>query len=435
MSFHLRIVRSFLDEVLSDLRRRHEFAFERVGFLLCRTGTTRHGTLILPFDYHPVFDDEYLDDQSVGARIGSSAIRRAMQVALEEDVTLLHVHLHDHKGQPSMSRIDKAESQKLIPSFFNVRPNLPHGALILSNDSAGLWVWPSKGERSVFADEVSIIGNPITFTKSEALAKPNPVLVRQSFLGRDAEGVFQTVRVAIVGLGGGGSHIAHQLVHLGVSDFMLFDPDEVALSNLNRLIGATLEDVKDKRKKVAIAERYIKSVNPNAVVETFDKPWQETGNAIREADVLFGGVDTYLARQELEATARRYFIPYLDIGMDVNEVKGRYFMSGQVIVSLPGRRCMKCMGFLTDEKLGMEAAQYGAAGDHPQVIWANGVLASNVVGRFVQLSTGWTSPDDFCEYDAYDGNTGRIFPHPRLEYSDTHCEHYPLSSAGDPLFI
>ena len=41
-------------------------------------------------------------------------------------------------------------------------------------------------------------------------------LQRQSFLGADAEIVLRRSKAALVGLGGGGSHIAQQLAHIGL---------------------------------------------------------------------------------------------------------------------------------------------------------------------------------------------------------------------------
>ena len=39
----------------------------------------------------------------------------------------------------------------------------------------------------------------------------------QSFLGAEAGHVFESAIVGIVGLGGGGSHIAQQLAHVGAT--------------------------------------------------------------------------------------------------------------------------------------------------------------------------------------------------------------------------
>jgi hypothetical protein len=336
MSTQLRIPKPFIDNVREDLRRPHEFAFERVGFTFCRSGTLKSGNLLLPISYNAVRDADYLRDGTVGARIGSGAIRIAMQQALDNEVTVLHVHLHPHKGRPGMSAVDSSESQKLIPSFFNVRPNRPHGALILSEDSAAAWLWTNKQDRPIVLRDVSIIGSPVRLLRREASAAPNPSLIRQSFLGTDVDAILQTAKVAIVGLGGGGSHIAQQLVHLGIGHFLLFDPDVVHISNLNRLVGATLADAVNATKKVDVAERYIAGVNPEAVVERFDAKWQESGFAIREADVVFGCVDTFLARQEVESTARRYFIPYIDIGMDVTKQDGKHYTAGQVRSRMSG---------------------------------------------------------------------------------------------------
>lgn len=46
---------------------------------------------------------------------------------------------------------------------------------------------------------------------------------RQSFLGPDADEILANARVTIVGLGGGGSHIAQQLAHLSVRHIRLID--------------------------------------------------------------------------------------------------------------------------------------------------------------------------------------------------------------------
>ena len=78
---------------------------------------------------------------------------------------------------------------------------------------------------------------------------------------------------------------------------------------------------------------------------------------------------------------------YIDIGMDVHGEKPPV-IGGQVVLSSPGRLCMRCMGLLTEAKLAEEAARYGKAGSRPQVVWPNGVLASTAVGLGVELAVG-----------------------------------------------
>ncbi len=138
----------------------------------------------------------------------------------------------------------------------------------------------------------------------------------QSFLGPESERIFAEARVAIVGLGGGGSHIAQQLAHLGVGHFRLIDPKAIKDRNLNRTVGATAEDVRIKTPKVKIAERTISSIRPWAEIEIAKTEWQQADHLIRDAHIIFGCVDGYRQRMYLESAARRFCLPYIDIGAD-----------------------------------------------------------------------------------------------------------------------
>jgi len=246
--------------------------------------------------------------------------------------------------------------------------------------------------------------------------------------------MFANCLVALVGLGGGGSHVAQQLAHIGFLHVQLYDGDTIELSNLNRLIGASFNDVQNRPKKVDIARRLMLSVNPNMKIESVASNWQLAAQSIREADVIVSCLDSYAARQDIEATARRFLIPLLDIGMDVHLIDGKPHISGQAILSLPGGPCMKCLGFLTEENLQKEAEQYGAAGGRPQVVWANGVLASIAVGLLVDLLTGWNGLSPRGEYLHFDGNTHLVSRSPRLEFAPRTCSHFPSGEVGDPVF-
>lgn len=79
---------------------------------------------------------------------------------------------------------------------------------------------------------------------------------------------------------------------------------------------------------------------------------------------------------------------------------------------------------------------YGAAGDRPQVIWANGVLASTAVGVFTQLLTPWRAAHSPTVYLEYDGNLGTLKSSSRLEYMKAKkCSHFSaLHDLGDPFW-
>lgn len=265
-----------------------------------------------------------------------------------------------------------------------------------------------------------------------------PDLSRQSFLGPRSDLELAATRVTVVGLGGGGSHIAQQLAHLGVGAVRLIDPQEIEASNLNRLVGATQADVDARRPKVEILRRLILAVRPGASVEIAQSTWQEADRLIRDTHVLFGCVDGYQQRDFLESAARRYGLPYIDIGMDVAEVgPSHYAVAGQVIVSRPGLPCMRCLGFLTPERLAKEENDYGDAGINPQVVWTNGTLASLAVGEFVKLRTPWFLTSEPYVWLELDGNSQTVTRSRQPDYRTIPevCPHHGgPDGLGDPFF-
>ena len=266
----------------------------------------------------------------------------------------------------------------------------------------------------------------------------NPDFTRQSFLGPGSEKILRESRVAIVGLGGGGSHIAQQLAHLGVGHFRLIDPDAIEASNLNRLIGASQLDVDRETPKVDIAARLIRGIRPWAEILTEKKKWQDADSLLRDAHVVFGCIDGYRQRDYLESAARRYLLPYIDIGMDVTAITSDAFaVAGQVIVTRPDGPCMRCLGFLTEQRLSEEENRYGDVGINPQVVWTNGILASLAVGEFVKLATPWFSANDnFCWLEL-DGNAQTVVPSRRPKYARQFaaCPHHGgKDGLGDPFF-
>lgn len=257
---------------------------------------------------------------------------------------------------------------------------------------------------------------------------------RQGFLGHNAEELLGSVRIGIVGLGGGGSHIVQQLAHVGVQNFVLYDPDTVEASNLNRLIAGTDFDARSAALKIDVAQRQIVGILPAANVEALSKRWQEEPSLLRSCDIIVGCVDSLADRRELEVAARRFLIPYVDIGLGVVATPpDRPRMAGQVVLSMPGALCFTCLGLLNDRDLAAEAARYGDAGPRPQVVWGNGVLASLAVGVIVDLVTDWTASLRSPVYLSYDGNTGLVQPHPRLQYlPSTSCPHFGPKDIGEP---
>jgi hypothetical protein len=155
MTVVIEMQRTLRDNALSDLRRPHAYAAERIGFLYGRLAS-KDVPLIVITRYVPVADEHYVNDYTVGARISGDAIRGAMQEVLETGDGVFHTHLHEWPGVPGFSRTDEDELPKLIPAFRAVGPNQPTGLFLFSPDSALVAVWLPHTKAAEYTAQVRI---------------------------------------------------------------------------------------------------------------------------------------------------------------------------------------------------------------------------------------------------------------------------------------
>jgi hypothetical protein len=159
MKIHFKFPQTLFNAIHRDLSRPHAFAAERVGFIACGVAANdESGLLVLAETYHPVADQHYAKDLRVGAMMNSGAIRTALEIAYNRNVAMFHVHRHEHYGHPRLSKIDRQESAKFIPDFFKVRGALPHGVIVLSNDSATGLCWADPFQPPMEIKAFSVVG-------------------------------------------------------------------------------------------------------------------------------------------------------------------------------------------------------------------------------------------------------------------------------------
>ena len=85
--------------------------------------------------------------------------------------------------------------------------------------------------------------------------------------GPEAMETLQNARVAVFGVGGVGGYVVEALARSGVGTLDLIDKDTVSRSNVNRQIIATQDTI--GRSKVEVAKERVLSINPEAVVHTY----------------------------------------------------------------------------------------------------------------------------------------------------------------------
>ena len=156
MPIAIHLPRGLYQGILADLRRPHAHAAERIGFLYGRFATGGE-PLIVMTRYVPVPNEQYVVDDTVGARINGDAIRAAMQGVLDTGDGVFHTHLHEWPGIPWFSQTDDTELPKLIPAFRAVGPTQATGLFLLSPDSAIADVWLPGAPGPERAATISIV--------------------------------------------------------------------------------------------------------------------------------------------------------------------------------------------------------------------------------------------------------------------------------------
>ena len=238
----------------------------------------------------------------------------------------------------------------------------------------------------------------------------------ESLFGAEGQRRIAATKVAIVGLGGLGSHIAQQLAYLGVIDYGLIDFDIVTNSSLNRLIGATDQDVLQRTKKIAVAKRMILSIKPNATIQLaptrVNEP--EAESLIKPADIVFGCLDRDLPRLQLTALCAVYTRTLFDLASDVGSGNGDIWYGGRVLLC-DGTRCVVCLNLLDQQEMardsmspdqrekhdriyGIPRTELGDTG--PMIVSVNGAVSSIAVTEFIALITGLRPPLAHLKYFA-----------------------------------
>lgn len=263
---------------------------------------------------------------------------------------------------------------------------------------------------------------------------PETLLDRTAqFIGEVGVDRLRSLRVAIVGVGGLGSHVVQQLAFLRVGYLCLIDPGELKVSNRNRYIGTEPTDP-DGTRKTKIGARLAHSIDPTIQVDELSSSFvTEAGfAALQSADCVFGCLDHDGARYVLNEFCAAYRRCYIDIASEITPLPERGF-GGRICISHSSQGCLNCReGLDQDEITAFGLSLSGASFSHPgcdqlgimvpgggpAVVNLNGLLASIAVTEFLMWAAGIRQPIDQFHYHGMMGCLTR--PAPRILPKDCH---------------
>ncbi len=116
------------------------------------------------------------------------------------------------------------------------------------------------------------------------------------------------LRVAIVGLNGVGSQIAHFLAEIGMRKFVLFDG--CLIDGSEPTPYALAKDM--GKKKTRVLQRSLKKISKDLEVSHIDSDVSLKRESLRDCDAIFGCVDDHEDRLAMNEMSLKYFIPFID---------------------------------------------------------------------------------------------------------------------------
>lgn len=309
-------------------------------------------------------------------------LQRAVNRAYNEKAGLVFMHSHPCDNWQGMSRDDVVAEQRVIA------PRTPPlglplvGMTIGTNEawSARFWEMENGAPKKRECDRVNVVGGHISATFHPRMVPQyefrNELRRTVSVWGKHAQSTLGRLRFGVVGLGSVGSQIAESLARMGVRHITLIDPDAIEPHNLDRLIYATNENIKEPRelkvnffakclRKSATAKKEQFTVRP--VPYGVD---QHPGfKAALDCDILFGCVDTHTGRLMLNHIAYAHAIPVFEGGIIAIPEHGKIGKPRwKTHAVYPGARCLRCykqynsVG-LDDESIGEHHTTYSGTWD------------------------------------------------------------------------
>ena len=407
---------------------------------ILRAGLVEHedGIQLVVREVHPAIDGTDYVASKIGHRaLTPQFIHRHIIKCRDERLVYLAVHNHGSSDRVSFSRIDMESHERGYPALRDIAKGMPVGALVFGMDSVEADIWMPDGRR-LQLDHAVVVGPSI----KRLHPRPPRSETRDSatqdrqvrMFGAAGQTILADSTVAVVGVGGIGSLVSEYLARLGVGRLILVDPDIIDDTNLSRVVGATLADVRAKTPKVQIAKRVALDAFPRPEIVTIedDVARDSVARRLRACDFVFLAADSMRSRLVFNALVHQYLIPGVQLGAKVQGSRGddAFDAWSAVRAVRPGSGCLWCNQLIDRQLLAQEAKSdeerraqaYGTSEPNPSVITLNAVAAAHGVNDFLFDYLGLRAQRDAVEYrHIHSVVEGRTRVEPRLGAACPEC--------------
>ncbi len=278
-------------------------AKEGYAIALCgyKADSARKNYLYMVKSIHVPDRGDLFEQSSITVTPGAEFLEEILSEATEHDSTILEIHTHVDSSKPNFSWTDienGIENGRFLKSC-----GLRFSMAVIGADGFSLSEYEADHD-SMQAPASARISLATRVGLKDALYQK--VIADQA---PEGPGVGE-LRVAIVGLNGVGSQIAHMLVGRGVRKFILFD--NCLIDGSEPTPYALAKDL--GKKKTKVLHRSLKKISKALEVTHVDSNVSLKREKLRDCDAIFGCVESYEDRLAMNEMSLKYFIPFIDTG-------------------------------------------------------------------------------------------------------------------------
>lgn len=291
---------------------------EAAAILLCgrRAGKERHR--LLAREVHPIPHEACSERTPVRVTWPTDLIAPLLDRAEAEGWTVVKVHSHPG-GCAAFSETDDAGDARLMPAIRDwIDGDFLHVSAIMLPGGRMFGRALLDDGRYVPLSHINIVGDDLYFWHTEpARAVPEFATSHAQAFGEGTFDRLSHLSIAVVGCSGTGSPVVEQLARLGVGELVLVDDDVIEERNINRILNATMDDVRAGRFKVDMLADAVRRMGIGTRVRPIPTSlWEpEAVRAVAGCHAVFGCMDTVDGRYLLNTLATFYLLPYIDIGV------------------------------------------------------------------------------------------------------------------------
>lgn len=174
--------------------------------------------------------------------------------------------------------------------------------------------------------------------------------------------------ILILGVGALGSYVASNLALSGCGKLILVDFDTIELSNLNRQLLFTSDDI--GKNKAETAKEKLEILNPDIEIIAFPEAMEKMPKKLLNGVTIIAGcLDSFRGRRWSNSLALREKIPLVSGGM--------FAFMGQVQTILPyDTACFECQPLISQEKLSQACSPLGTTRKEMDIIKQDAPLPS-----------------------------------------------------------